>query len=62
LRELPPSQQPSSQKYSLILTFCADGSCTTRVYDRANLPPQVQKIYQLIGAPLEAAHVKRGQP
>ncbi len=53
LRELPPSQQPRSPQRSVILTFCTNDNCTSRVYDRASLPPQVPKIYKLIGAPLK---------
>ncbi len=53
LRLLPPSQQLPNQNYAIILTFCVDENCTTRVYNRANLPNQVSKIYQLINAHLE---------
>lgn len=60
LRKLPLSQQPHSYPYSVILTFRVDGSCKTRVYDRSNLLPQVQEIYKLTGAPLEATEPGNG--
>ncbi len=55
LRDLPPSQHPTTEANLLILTFCVDGNCTTRVYDRASPPPEARKIYQLTGAPLKSS-------
>ena len=53
LRKLPPSRQARSEKHSLILSFCVDDNCTTRVYDRSDLPSEAKKIFQLTGAPIE---------
>ena len=48
-----PQNEVAERKHLLIVSSFHLGKSQTRLYDRANLPPQMREIYRITGAPLE---------
>ena len=50
LRQMPPNAAKPTLKNLLIIKFIEANKPATRIYDRSKLPPQIVKLYQLVGA------------
>jgi hypothetical protein len=54
LNKLPPSvRKPLSKERQILVSGVRSNQWFDRVYDRADVPPEVEKLYQLTGAYLE---------
>ena len=50
LQDMPPNAAQPTIKNLLVVNFLEAGQPATRVYDRSQLPPQIVKLYQTLGA------------